>query len=158
MPFDPQWDYRYQYREDFPNDHHEYTKMLYDQFANIENDDWRLVVVELLPGESHPLGSAEKIIEGPEGGLKNQDSSEYELAATGSERGEVVAFSVWDVSYINKRKHELSYQPQNRMSSQFCHHKSKLTLPRNAVRHKAWRSHAQRHEPFEAESIQRQWR
>ena len=127
MPFDPQWDYRYLYREEFPNDHYKYTKMLYDQFANVENDDWRLVVVELLPGKSHLLGSAEKIIEGPEGVLQNQNSNEYGLAATWSERGEVVAFSVWDVSYINKRKDGLSYRPRNRMSSHFCHHNSGLT-------------------------------
>ena len=127
IPFDPQWNYRYPYREDFPGDLYKYTKMLYDQFANIENNDWRLVVVELLPGKNHSTGSAEKIIEGPGGVLKNQDSNEYGLAATESERGEVVAFSVWDVSYINKRSDGLSYQRQNRMSSRFCHHNPEVT-------------------------------
>ena len=127
MPFDPQWNYRYTYREQFPNDHYKYTKMLYDQFASIENDDWRLVVVELLPGRNHPLVSAEKIIDRPEKSPRDQQSKGYEVAATGAERGEIMAFSVWDFSYINRRKYGLSYQPQNRKSSRFSHHDTELT-------------------------------
>jgi hypothetical protein len=127
MPFDPQWTYRYPYREQFPNDHYKYTEMLYDQFANIENDDWRLVVVELLPGRNHTPRWAEKIIGRPKWNFRDQDPNESESAPTKTEGGEIVAFSVWDVSYINKRKYGPSYQPQNRMSSPFWHHNAVLT-------------------------------
>ncbi|KAL2267133.1 hypothetical protein VTJ83DRAFT_4410 [Remersonia thermophila] len=81
MPLDPQWDYRFPYRKQHPEDHYKYTRMLFEYFLDPEHDDWVVMVVEdsLEPG-------------GP---------------------AEVVAFGVWDVSYINKRRYGPGYKPQD---------------------------------------------
>lgn len=84
MPLDPQWDYRFPYRHQYPEDHYKYTKMLFEYFLDPAFDDWLVMVVEdcLQPG-------------GPT---------------------QVVSFSVWNVSYINKRRYGAGYQPQDRKS------------------------------------------
>jgi hypothetical protein len=107
MPFDPQWDYRFRYRLKFPDDHYKYTRMLYEQFADPANDDWRLLVVELDPEEKRQQGFIKWI--------PSLTKWRPGLPATTTERSEIVAFSVWNVSYINKKKYGSSYQPQNRM-------------------------------------------
>ncbi|KAI4944790.1 hypothetical protein J4E91_008477 [Alternaria rosae] len=84
MPFDPQFDYRFVYKKQFPEDHYKYTRMLYEEFISPTNDDWFVMVAEV-PGS--PV----------------------------SEPATTVGFAVWDVSYINKAKHENSYEPQNPM-------------------------------------------
>lgn len=81
MPADPQWDYRFPYRLQYPEEHRKYTKMLWEKFIDPAYDDWVVQVVEdKLPGASKPV---------------------------------LVAFSVWNVSYLNKRKHGPSYEPQS---------------------------------------------
>jgi len=52
MPLDPQWDYRFPYRHEFPEDHYKYTKMLFEYFLDPAFDDWLVMVVEdsLEPG------------------------------------------------------------------------------------------------------------
>jgi hypothetical protein len=54
MPFDPQWNYRFPYRLEYPEDHYKYTKMVYEQFLDVANDDWRILVVELRSDEEGP--------------------------------------------------------------------------------------------------------
>ncbi|KAL2258261.1 hypothetical protein VTK26DRAFT_8513 [Humicola hyalothermophila] len=46
MPLDPQWDYRFPYRHDYPEDHYKYTKMLFEYFLDPAYDDWVVMVVE----------------------------------------------------------------------------------------------------------------
>jgi hypothetical protein len=85
-----------------PDDHQKWTKVLHEQFANTGKDDGMTGVSRLfalLPGKKHPARSAEKI----KRSSKYQESEKSELAATRTERGETVAFSVWVVSYINNR-------------------------------------------------------
>lgn len=72
MPLDPQWDYRFPWRHEYPEDHYKYTRMLFEYFLDPEYDDWVVMVIE----DSLDPGSDDKAI---------------------------VAFGVWDVSYINKR-------------------------------------------------------
>ncbi|KAK4199997.1 hypothetical protein QBC40DRAFT_201648 [Triangularia verruculosa] len=86
MPLDPQWDYRFPYRHEFPDDHYKFTRLLFEYFLDPAYDDWQVMVVEDSPEEV---------------------------------RGErrVVSFSVWDVSYRNKRRYGPSYVPQDRKSS-----------------------------------------
>jgi hypothetical protein len=108
MPYDPQWDYRFPYRKDFPDDHRKYTRMLYEQFADPSNDDWRILVIEVQQGDEEPsIGRriAELVRNGYDG---------VAAAPESGSSGEIVAFSVWDVSYLNKRKYGPSYKPQNR--------------------------------------------
>jgi len=81
MPYDPQWNYRFPYRHLFPEDHYKYNRMLYEQFTDPANDDWRVVVAEATSPDNRQT--------------------------------EIVASSVWDVSYINKRRYGSLYQPQN---------------------------------------------
>jgi hypothetical protein len=52
MPLDPQWDYRFPYRHQYPDDHYKYTKMLFEYFLDPLYDDWLVMVVEdsLEPG------------------------------------------------------------------------------------------------------------
>ncbi|KAK3985493.1 hypothetical protein QBC44DRAFT_335104 [Cladorrhinum sp. PSN332] len=52
MPLDPQWDYRFPYRQQYPEDHYKYTKMLFQYFLDPAFDDWVVMVVEdsLRPG------------------------------------------------------------------------------------------------------------
>jgi hypothetical protein len=77
MSLDPQWDYRFQHRHKFPEDHRNNTKLLVDLFINPEYDDWHVMVVE-------------------------------------SPEGQIMSFSIWDISYRNKRKNEPGYKAQNR--------------------------------------------
>lgn len=46
MPDDPQWDYRFPKRREFPDDHKKYTKMLMQHFLDPKLDDWAVMVVE----------------------------------------------------------------------------------------------------------------
>ncbi|KAL2200789.1 hypothetical protein P885DRAFT_66416 [Corynascus similis CBS 632.67] len=52
MPLDPQWDYRFPYRHQYPEDHYKYTRMLIEYFLDPLYDDWLVMVVEdsLEPG------------------------------------------------------------------------------------------------------------
>lgn len=52
MPLDPQWDYRFPWRHEFPEDHYKYTRMLFELFLDPAYDDWVVMVVEdsLEPG------------------------------------------------------------------------------------------------------------
>lgn len=52
MPLDPQWDYRFPYRHQYPEDHYNYTRMLFEYFLDPSYDDWLVMVVEdsLEPG------------------------------------------------------------------------------------------------------------
>lgn len=46
MPDDPQWNYRFPKRREFPDDHRKYTKMLLQCFLDPAFDDWAVMVVE----------------------------------------------------------------------------------------------------------------
>ncbi|EUC40781.1 hypothetical protein COCMIDRAFT_40950 [Bipolaris oryzae ATCC 44560] len=47
MPFDPQFDYRFVYKKQFPEDHYKYTRILYEEFISPINDDWLVMVAEV---------------------------------------------------------------------------------------------------------------
>jgi hypothetical protein len=51
---DPQWDYRFPYRCDYPDDHKKYTKMLIECFLDPSYDDWLVMVKEDVPGPGMP--------------------------------------------------------------------------------------------------------
>ncbi|KAH7310736.1 hypothetical protein B0I35DRAFT_412200 [Stachybotrys elegans] len=91
MPESPQWDYRFPYRDDFPDDHYKYTSMLYQQFADPANRDW-LVLAVVVPPRANATDAPQ---------------------AEGQGGGHIVAFAVYDVSYVNKRLHGDSYEPFN---------------------------------------------
>ncbi|KAL1840238.1 hypothetical protein VTJ49DRAFT_669 [Mycothermus thermophilus] len=84
MPLDPQWDYRFPYRKQYPEDHWKYTRMLFEYLLDPDYDDWIVMVVEDSLEQGGPV--------------------------------EVVAFGVWDISYINKRRYGPGYKPQDRKS------------------------------------------
>jgi len=46
MPLDPQWNYRFPWRNEFPEDHYRYTRMLLEFFLDPTYDDWAVMVVE----------------------------------------------------------------------------------------------------------------
>ncbi len=46
MPHDPQWDYRFPHRKEYPKEHLKYTKLLFECFLNQTWDDWQVMVVE----------------------------------------------------------------------------------------------------------------
>ncbi|KXX81484.1 hypothetical protein MMYC01_201720, partial [Madurella mycetomatis] len=54
MPLDPQWDYRFPYRHQYPADHYKYTRMLFEYFLDPSYDDWLVMVAEdsLEPGST----------------------------------------------------------------------------------------------------------
>lgn len=85
MPDDPQWDYRFPKRCEFPDDHRKYTKMLLQHFLDPKLDDWVVMVVE----------------DRQEPRAKDQNAR-------------IVSFGVFDVSYKNKRKMGTGYQAQDR--------------------------------------------
>ncbi len=82
MPLDPQWNYRFPLRHEYPEDHEKYTRMLLEYFLDPAYDDWVVMVVEdsLEPGDDK----------------------------------RIVAFGVWEVSYLNKRKYGPGYKAQDR--------------------------------------------
>jgi hypothetical protein len=84
MPLDPQWNYRFPYRDSYPEDHRKFTKRLFRLFIDPAIDDWQVMVAEA-PSIEEPHVS------------------------------KIVAFAVWDISYINKAKHGSDcYQAQSR--------------------------------------------
>ena len=85
MPLDPQWNYRFAYREQYLEHHLKYTKLLFQYFIQESYDDWHVMVAESAAGD--------------------------DITVT-----KIVAFAVWDVSYVNKRKHGPTYKAQNRSS------------------------------------------
>ncbi|KAF4468528.1 gnat family [Fusarium albosuccineum] len=46
MPHDPQWNYRFVYKDKFPGDHRKYTRLLYQNFISPTNDDWHVSLAE----------------------------------------------------------------------------------------------------------------
>jgi len=86
MPDDPQWDYRFPKRCEFPEDHRKFTKMLLQCFLDPKFDDWVVMVVE---DKQEPK-------------TKDQDPR-------------IVSFGVFDVSYKNKREEGPGYKTQDRM-------------------------------------------
>ncbi|GAB1319222.1 N-acetyltransferase domain-containing protein [Madurella fahalii] len=54
MPLDPQWEYRFPYRHQYPEDHYKYTRMLFEYFLDPSYDDWLVMVAEdnLEPGST----------------------------------------------------------------------------------------------------------
>lgn len=88
MPLDPQWDYRFPYRHQYPEDHYKYTRMLFEYFLDPAFDDWKVMVVEdsLEPGGEVSVVSfgvwdmsyINKRIYGP--GYKTQDRKFYKSA------------------------------------------------------------------------------
>ncbi|KAK0721966.1 hypothetical protein B0T26DRAFT_739299 [Lasiosphaeria miniovina] len=46
MPLDPQWDYRFPLRYEYPDDHYKYTRMLFELFLDPTHNDWCVMVVE----------------------------------------------------------------------------------------------------------------
>jgi hypothetical protein len=34
FPYDPQWDYRYPYRKEYPKEHHHYVRLAYEEYWN----------------------------------------------------------------------------------------------------------------------------
>ncbi|KAL4780649.1 hypothetical protein BJX76DRAFT_37863 [Aspergillus varians] len=86
MPLDPQWDWRFPYRHELPEDNREYTRMLFEYFLSPEWDDWIVFVVEVPSSQDSPTT------------LKK-----------------IVSFAVWDISYINLAKKGPDYEPQNPM-------------------------------------------
>ncbi len=85
MPHDAQWDYRFVHKHEFPDDHRNFTRLLYEQFIAPANDDWHVMLAEAsVPGTAGA--------------------------------GNIVAFSVWDMSFANKAKKGPEYEPQNRKS------------------------------------------
>jgi ribosomal protein S18 acetylase RimI-like enzyme len=48
MPYDPEWNYRYAHKEEFPDDHARCTRLIYEWYISPANDD-RLVTVAVSP-------------------------------------------------------------------------------------------------------------
>ncbi|KAK1826340.1 gnat family [Podospora conica] len=46
MPHEPHWNYRFAHKDEFPDDHVKFTRLLYEQFISPANDDWRVTVAE----------------------------------------------------------------------------------------------------------------
>lgn len=80
MPADRDWwDYRFQYREQYPDEHRRLFRLLLEMWISPEFEDWVVMVAELFD------------------------------AATGT--WQVGAYAAWDVAYVNRRKHGVSYEP-----------------------------------------------
>ena len=54
MPLDPQWDYRFAHRHEYPEDHYKYTRMTVEYFLDPSYDDWLVMVVEDSPKPGGP--------------------------------------------------------------------------------------------------------
>ena len=120
MPFDPQWNYRFPYRLDFPKDHYQNTKLLYEHFLNAANADWRVLVVELSSAgdEDEAPTVAQQVTALGQCSMWGIGGCNGDIQSDAQE-GTIVAFSVWNVSYLNKRMLGPSHQPQNRLCQAF---------------------------------------
>lgn len=98
MPLDPQWDYRFPLRKQYPEDHYKYIRMLFEYFLDPSYDDWAVMVVE----EVDPAGCEKKQLK-------------------------IASISVWDVSYRNKLKHGPTYIPQDRKYYRNQNHRTVLS-------------------------------
>ncbi|KAK3491889.1 hypothetical protein B0T13DRAFT_404157 [Neurospora crassa] len=78
MPLDPQWDYRFPLRKEFPEDHYKYTRMLFEYFLDPSFDDWTVMVVE----DVDPAGSEKlKIVSIGRGGSTRRDANQQHFNA-----------------------------------------------------------------------------
>lgn len=46
MAHDPQWDWRFVHKREFPEDHYKFTRLLYEEFISPANDDWHVMLAE----------------------------------------------------------------------------------------------------------------
>lgn len=46
MVHDPQWNYRFEHKDKFPDDHRKFTRHLYQEFLSHVNDDWQVILAE----------------------------------------------------------------------------------------------------------------
>ncbi|KAJ8110868.1 hypothetical protein ONZ43_g5761 [Nemania bipapillata] len=99
MPHNAHWNYRFPYRREFPEDHFNYTKELYELFTDPEHGDWLVHVIELSPQEQAELDNR-----------RHENDSQFDMS-TYNAAPLITAIAVWDVSYKNKRTHGPSYQP-----------------------------------------------
>ncbi|KAK3486068.1 uncharacterized protein B0T23DRAFT_408131 [Neurospora hispaniola] len=78
MPLDPQWDYRFPLRKEFPEDHYKYTRMLFKYFLDPSFDDWTVMVIE----DVDPAGSEKlKIASISRGGSTRRDANQQHFNA-----------------------------------------------------------------------------
>ena len=62
MPLDPQWNWRFPHRLDFPEDHRKYTQSIYRDFLENKSGNWVVVLAEIAvqdnPGSVSPAAFA----------------------------------------------------------------------------------------------------
>jgi hypothetical protein len=61
MPLDPQWNWRFQHRSIFPDDHRKFTREIYRNFLENRSGNWVVLLAEMLNHESgfyHPVAFA----------------------------------------------------------------------------------------------------
>ncbi|KAK3398308.1 hypothetical protein B0T20DRAFT_353359 [Sordaria brevicollis] len=84
MPLDPQWDYRFPLRKQFPEDHYKYTRMLFEYFLDPSFDDWTVMVVEDVdPASSEKLRIASISVD-KRGGRTRRDVNQEHFDAFGN--------------------------------------------------------------------------
>jgi hypothetical protein len=86
LPDDPYWHYRFPDHDKHPEDHLKFTRLWFRFYLDPGHDDFRLVVAEAPPPEPKESGHAT----------------------------EMVAYALWDVSYLNRRKCGPDCKPQDR--------------------------------------------
>ena len=62
MPLDPQWNWRFQHRFYFPEDHHKFTENTYREFLENKSGNWLVMLAEIAaeewPGSLTPVAFA----------------------------------------------------------------------------------------------------
>ena len=75
------WNYRFPYRDQYPDDHRKWLNMLAQQWLAPENSDYTVIVID-----------------DPDQGTEPQ-----------SELPRIAAFAAWNISYLNRRKYGPEY-------------------------------------------------
>lgn len=90
MPEDRDWwDYRFPYRDQYPDDHKRFLRLLVETWVSAEFADWIVLVAEAL------------------------DDDDEDGEASGA--WQMGAYAVWDAAYVGYRKHGPGYSPPSGM-------------------------------------------
>lgn len=110
MPLDPQWNYRYPRRLEYPEDQLRHTRLAYEATLDAEDEDWRVMIVEV------PVCGMD------EGQWDATKGCGRFLGAGKGKATKIVAFAVWDLSYVNqgRRARTGHRQPSSRNTLNVC--------------------------------------
>jgi ribosomal protein S18 acetylase RimI-like enzyme len=96
MPQDPQWNWRFPYRLQFPDDTRGFTRVKYKEFLQDSDGQWRVMLAEgrELDGQARPKAIAMAIWN-----VKNLTAPKYKMRCQEMSKSKYTKFRTWTCAY-----------------------------------------------------------